>query len=98
MHGEHPELHGTKHSFPTRRSSDLPSLAHCKPNGPVPWAEVLKSTVSPGDRKSTRLNSSHFVPYRMPSSALKKKIRDDLVVREIALGQLGRCRGLRAAI
>src|SRR5260370_39770321 len=25
-----------------------PSLAHWKPNGPVPWAVVLKLTVSPG--------------------------------------------------
>ena len=28
-----------------------------------------RSLVPEPDRKSTRLNSSHFVPYRMPSSA-----------------------------
>src|SRR5260221_13129432 len=28
--------------------SGLPSLVHWKPNGPVPWAAVLKITVSPG--------------------------------------------------
>ena len=31
-------------------------------------AKVHKSS-NPTDRKSTRLNSSHFVPSRMPSSA-----------------------------
>ena len=37
------------------------------------WAGVLLVAVAPAvigaDRKSTRLNSSHFVPSRMPSSA-----------------------------
>src|SRR5438445_12238533 len=34
--------------FPVWPGSGTPSLAHCKPNGPVPWAAVLKTTVSPG--------------------------------------------------
>ena len=32
-------------------------------------AVILAPTVETPDRKSTRLNSSHFVPSRMPSSA-----------------------------
>src|SRR3546814_3833752 len=32
------------------------------------------------DRKSTRLNSSHYCAYRMPSSACKKKHRTALTI------------------
>ena len=32
-------------------------------------SEHMKVLVQAGDRKSTRLNSSHMVQYRMPSSA-----------------------------
>src|SRR5437773_3067910 len=34
--------------LPVWPESGTPSLAHCKPNGPVPWAAVLKVAVSPG--------------------------------------------------
>src|SRR3546814_7592545 len=39
--------------------------------GEVIWQEVDGEAP---DRKSTRLNSSHYCAYRMPSSACKKKI------------------------
>src|SRR5881397_4211803 len=70
-HGDHRALHGSIHSFPTRRSSDL-QLA------PRPGRERLITRPVEvrgggprhvGDRKSTRLNSSHIEPSRMPSSA-----------------------------
>src|SRR5438034_4264996 len=53
--GDHRDLH----SFPTRRSSDLPSGAgdsggRPPGNRPRPWPKAR-------DRKSTRLNSSHTV-------------------------------------
>ena len=46
----------------------LSTLAHC---GRCPACEVGRPTEcrNAPDRKSTRLNSSHFVPSRMPSSA-----------------------------
>ena len=31
--------------------------------------EIVRGVLAPGDRKSTRLNSSHVVTSRMPSSA-----------------------------
>ena len=31
--------------------------------------QAVKQAISMGDRKSTRLNSSHEIPSRMPSSA-----------------------------
>src|SRR3546814_2794677 len=34
------------------------------------------------DRKSTRLNSSHYCASRMPSSALKKKTYDNDIVQK----------------
>src|SRR5881397_4405016 len=66
--GDHRDLHGSIHSFPTRRSSDLRRgtrrgiLEPDRPGGVGPQAAA-------GDRKSTRLNSSHLEPPRMPSSA-----------------------------
>ena len=36
---------------------------------PEPGAITVLRLVSPRDRKSTRLNSSHYSPSRMPSSA-----------------------------
>ena len=38
----------------------------CRPSDSAPTAEHI---VEEGDRKSTRLNSSHYLPSRMPSSA-----------------------------
>ena len=52
------------HSFPTRRSSDLPS---CEAS--LGKARPGQSSLAPADRKSTRLNSSHTDSSRMPSSA-----------------------------
>src|SRR5213596_1867815 len=71
-HIDHPDLHKTVHSFPTRRSSDL---ACSTANAPEVTASAATKTTSPcawcrpRDRKSTRLNSSHTVLSRMPSSA-----------------------------
>src|SRR5205807_9820178 len=65
--------HRDLHSFPTRRSSDLPfSAAARKPGSSLPWScvgiwrkRVAKLPIHNGkldpDRKSTRLNSSHLV-------------------------------------
>src|SRR5881396_2800497 len=67
----HRHLHGTKHSFPTRRSSDLP-LGYDSERVVTMNVALNPALYAPGsrrDRKSTRLNSSHFVPSRMPSSA-----------------------------
>src|SRR3546814_4094231 len=42
--------------------------------GPIPLpTRIEKFTVNRGDRKSTRLNSSHYCASRMPSSAGKTK-------------------------
>src|SRR5690349_23016130 len=67
------------HSFPTRRSSDLfrrrnaASCSNCSRSSNPRWR------ISPRDRKSTRLNSSH-VEISYAVFCLKKKIK-----REIAL-------------
>src|SRR5205807_8991524 len=68
--------HRDLHSFPTRRSSDLyqtPEGGHCEPDRePVPAKEGADDNLCQkiardsceqgvGDRKSTRLNSSHLV-------------------------------------
>src|SRR4030095_5009603 len=68
---EHPselQSHRDLHSFPTRRSSDLPKscsrLAICRDNaGWVMWStsaalETVPCSATATDRKSTRLNSS----------------------------------------
>src|SRR5687768_18549187 len=68
-------------SFPTRRSSDL--YFDALTNGgdlywrlDAPWGEIVnwrQLTISPQDRKSTRLNSSHgYISYAV--FCLKKKI------------------------
>src|SRR5438477_8815897 len=82
-HTVHPDLH----SFPTRRSSDLTVTVYSpatsgdrryRPAAVVwrtvfsPVATLLATTVAPGDRKSTRLNSSHMsISYAV--FCLKKK-------------------------
>src|SRR5206468_12377997 len=51
------------HSFPTRRSSDLPISSEVAPTTMRPLARGTRYTCDPRahrrDRKSTRLNSSH---------------------------------------
>src|SRR5438105_9178840 len=48
------------HSFPTRRSSDLPRVEPRRPAGRVTqWGERDPTRGRGEDRKSTRLNSSH---------------------------------------
>src|SRR5436305_10638101 len=74
------------HSFPTRRSSDLPSPDHCVPKTMATSAARAAATAAAGsvpstklifacgrrDRKSTRLNSSHVrISYAV--FCLKKK-------------------------
>src|SRR5881397_3472691 len=72
-YGDHRTLHGSIHSFPTRRSSDLGrGVGAQDQEGPGRVArQRLRPPVEvrPEDRKSTRLNSSHIEPSRMPSSA-----------------------------
>src|SRR5438309_7900803 len=76
--GDHRDLH----SFPTRRSSDL-STAPRSSAGPSPHGNVPSGIATAGssarteggDRKSTRLNSSHSsISYAV--FCLKKKNRD----------------------
>src|SRR5699024_12246104 len=79
----HPDLH----SFPTRRSSDLSNSSstrsehylsgHCVFQGsgtrPPAWTtSIVWTSVACGDRKSTRLNSSH-VSISYAVFCLKKK-------------------------
>src|SRR3546814_16282466 len=75
-YGDQRDLIVLTHSFPTRRSSDLDSSltmqrgARIFPVGPslLP-RRVARLGSSDGDRKSTRLNSSHSCATRLPSSA-----------------------------
>ena len=56
----------------TRYADDLflPRMLYGKLlRSPHPHARLVHLDTSKADRKSTRLNSSHFVPSRMPSSA-----------------------------
>src|SRR5437870_13306108 len=80
-YGDHRHLH----SFPTRRSSDLPegkpkpNLPENRPNASVPQTKldaILSATRDREnrDRKSTRLNSSH-VAISYAVFCLKKKIK-----------------------
>src|SRR5881394_28207 len=61
------------HSFPTRRSSDLPATRSGARRRSAGTAATTPAPSSREDRKSTRLNSSHTIQSRMPSSACKKK-------------------------
>src|SRR5213075_3533069 len=71
-YSHHRDLHNKAHSFPTRRSSDLDfdHAAHTVDEslhvGSAPVVPILPLRA---DRKSTRLNSSHALLSRMPSSA-----------------------------
>src|SRR3546814_4300497 len=65
-------LIGDGGSAPSSRLFDFANLA----SEGIAAVEVYKSgraTVESGDRKSTRLNSSHSCASRMPSSARKRK-------------------------
>src|SRR5881227_3467752 len=70
---DHQDLHNSPHSFPTRRSSDLTwrsrssSLGVVEALGPEHLLQ-LEVFGAERDRKSTRLNSSHGLLTRMPSS------------------------------
>ena len=46
----------------------VPKKVHKIAVTPLPWASVVYA-IDGGDRKSTRLNSSHIEESRMPSSA-----------------------------
>src|SRR5690625_6319981 len=67
--------HQSLHSFPTRRSSDLtgdPVPAGGATRGEHPQGRRVPEQPGPGDRKSTRLNSSH-VAISYAVFCLKKK-------------------------
>src|SRR5207244_12123978 len=83
--------HRDLHSFPTRRSSDLRSNS----NGGPPWicssrvglrknmrgkrSRCLKLEINEGDRKSTRLNSSHqIISYAVFCLKKKKQQTNDM--------------------
>ena len=53
----------------SRLSGSPPLSPTTSPEPPVPRPTCCDGSCTTGDRKSTRLNSSHFVPSRMPSSA-----------------------------
>src|SRR5688572_31243052 len=63
--------------FPTRRSSDLPRVErlHVGARVPLPGEQDHRSGAAAGDRKSTRLNSSHSqISYAVFCLKKKKKI------------------------
>src|SRR5204863_9914813 len=85
-YGDHRDLH----SFPTRRSSDLPPppVRSARPSPAPTWSPRPRPSPSrsgwparrwsgSGDRKSTRLNSSH-VEISYAVFCLKKKTRHEL--------------------
>src|SRR5437899_8847232 len=69
----HSVTHRYLHSFPTRRSSDLSThLPRSNTSPSVPASNWRRSSSLSGDRKSTRLNSSHLgISYAV--FCLKKK-------------------------
>src|SRR5438034_5914404 len=76
------------HSFPTRRSSDLPPRRHGalaeRPRAPRRVESFVDAAgMRPGrDRKSTRLNSSHTVISYAVFCLKKKKKRQALEINE----------------
>src|SRR3546814_765772 len=57
--GDHRDLHVLTHSFPTRRSSDLPTSPHgCRANGSLASAGAIAST-------ATRRNVQ-YCPFSLP--------------------------------
>src|SRR5210317_2541891 len=65
------EIYTLSYSFPTRRSSDHPAGAALEQHvGETSRRRAdIEAVETFGDRKSTRLNSSHIQKSRMPSSA-----------------------------
>src|SRR5437899_8393236 len=68
------------HSFPTRRSSDRLEPPHVMPDGERAFAGLphCLETAGPGDRKSTRLNSSHLGISYAVFCLKKKTLRESL--------------------
>src|SRR5205809_2056664 len=72
--------HRHLHSFPTRRSSDL---SRARPGAQKLGQWTITLSNSTGDRKSTRLNSSHgYISYAV--FCLKKKKTTSSVGRKLA--------------
>src|SRR5437870_10737217 len=86
------------HSFPTRRSSDLTASASAAqatsatPGTAAPAASAAAATsptadaagaAVPGDRKSTRLNSSHVAISYAVFCLKKKMVHRGTVVRKV---------------
>src|SRR5439155_22120549 len=76
------------HSFPTRRSSDLATRICPSQPAPAPMpivgmesAEVICCASSTGDRKSTRLNSSHVAISYAVCCVEKKKNSEEFESR-----------------
>src|SRR5688500_19887160 len=85
--------HRNIHSFPTRRSSDLRSATvgasllkrlAASPESNMPdWREEIRTRLA-GDRKSTRLNSSHLVnSYAVFCLKKKKQIRNSIDIADL---------------
>src|SRR5690242_20785006 len=69
------------HSFPTRRSSDLPRRAGSRRAGGSGWRAPRPPRRRSADRKSTRLNSSHMsISYAV--FCLKKKKRNLNIIQQ----------------
>src|SRR5438034_5152343 len=79
------------HSFPTRRSSDLPSpswprgSAHGSRGRSLRFQSRRRSCSASPDRKSTRLNSSHTV-ISYAVFCLKKKKKNEAHASTIKIG------------
>src|SRR5436305_4628116 len=94
------------HSFPTRRSSDLPSTFRdlADVDGVLPRTQAARfsaalmelGAVAARDRKSTRLNSSHVRISYAVFCLKKKKGRDDAATASdenvcVVISETGRC-------
>src|SRR5438067_5618872 len=95
LFSSHPRIH----SFPTRRSSDLPrSVRRARDNRRrraagrnVAWfsfEELCARPLAAADRKSTRLNSSH-VSTSYAVFCLKKKIEGRALARSVRAEESG---------
>src|SRR5437867_6126430 len=88
-----PAAHRTLHSFPTRRSSDLPTIKRIfetteqnAQNKPYLYWDVMLSAHQ--DRKSTRLNSSHrTISYAV--FCLKKKTSSRCLIHRVSPTRAG---------
>src|SRR5690606_39938738 len=88
--------HRHLHSFPTRRSSDLPARSAASPPAAAPtrrpsssrsWSAPASarttSIPAPADRKSTRLNSSHVKISYAVFCLKKKKKKHNITSTEV---------------